>query len=372
MRHRRIPPSPRFEKPNAAIDLDTSPFYVSTRGRRWESPPDGGPRRGAVSSFGASGTNAHLVIEEAPAPTPTRARRPDLPRLVVLSAHSREQLAQQAARLAARVRQEEGLDLADLAYTLMAGRDRFPHRFACVAKDRTALLRILEGGLDAPEAYTGLAEPAGKGRPDPDAGRGEACLQRCVRTTLAENPPSDAATFLADLTVLAECFVRDIALDYGALFPVGAHRRISLPTYPFARESHWAGPPPAEPQPVPTTPGKRPAAGHPLIHRTSPVPESPGALRAAAVLTDAEPVLRDHTVRGQHVLPGVVHLELARETAVRLWDADASAPLLMRDVTWVRPATADAGGRMDVHVLVKPGLTAWAGRFRRRPHRPNH
>ncbi|MGW5185753.1 SDR family NAD(P)-dependent oxidoreductase [Streptomyces cyaneofuscatus] len=373
MRHRRIPPSPRFEKPNAAIDLDTSPFYVSTRGHRWESPPDGGPRRGAVSSFGASGTNAHLVIEEAPAPTPTRARTPGLPRLVVLSAHSREQLAQQAARLAVRIRQDEGLDLGDLAYTLMAGRDRFPHRFACVAEDRAALLRILEGGLDGSEAYTGPAEPAGKDRSDPDAGRGEACLERCVRSTVArseaggfgagaepyvtvaENPPSDAATFLADLTVLAECFVRDIALDYGALFPVGAHRRIPLPTYPFARESHWAGPPPAEPQPVPTTSGTRPAAGHPLIHRTSPVPESPGALRAAAVLTDAEPVLRDHTVRGQHVLPGVVHLELARETAVRLWDADASAPLLMRDVTWVRPATADAGGRMDVHVLVKPG-----------------
>lgn len=59
-------------------------------------------------------------------------------------------------------------------------------------------------------------------------------------------------------------------------------------------------------------------------------------------------------MRGQRVLPGVVHLELAQETAVRLWGADPAAPLLMRDITWVRPATADTGGQLDVDVLVKP------------------
>ncbi|WP_143672551.1 SDR family NAD(P)-dependent oxidoreductase, partial [Streptomyces sp. rh206] len=178
----------------------------------------------------------------------------------------------------------------------------------------------------------------------------------------ADHRRADVGTFRADidacradLTVLAGCFVRGAALDYGALFPAGSHRRVPLPTYPFARESHWAGPPPPAPRPVPGTPGKRPAAGHPLIHRTSETPDSPGALRASAVFTDDDPVLRDHTVRGQHVLPGVVHLELARETAVRLWGADATAPLLMRDITWVRPATAGDGGPLDIDVLVKPG-----------------
>lgn len=76
MRHRQIPASLHFEKPGGAIDLDTSPFYLSTHAHPWEPPSDGGPRRGAVSSFGASGTNAHLVIEEAP--DIARAGCPDL------------------------------------------------------------------------------------------------------------------------------------------------------------------------------------------------------------------------------------------------------------------------------------------------------
>ncbi|MFH9266918.1 SDR family NAD(P)-dependent oxidoreductase [Streptomyces sp. NPDC017546] len=398
MRHRRIPASLHFEKANGAIDLDTSPFYLSTRDHRWEPPSDGGPRRGAVSSFGASGTNAHLVVEEAPDTTRTGSRTPEPMRLVVLSAHSREQLAQQVSRLAERIRHEDAPDLGDLAYTLTVGRDRFPHRFACVAKDRAELLRILDAGLDGTRAFTGRAAE-GEGRPGADTSRGEASLERCARFTAtgteaeqygaeagnaradayrsdaenrraeagntragadaygsdAENRRADVESYRADLTVLAECFVRGTTLDYGALYPAGSHRRVPLPTYPFARESHWAGPPPAAPRPVPVTSRPRPAAGHPLIQRISKAADSPGALRASAVFTDAAPVLRDHTVRGQRVLPGVVHLELARETAVRLWGADATAPLLMRDITWVRPATAGDEGPLGVDVLVKPG-----------------
>ncbi|MFJ1958216.1 SDR family NAD(P)-dependent oxidoreductase [Streptomyces microflavus] len=379
MRHRQIPASLHFERPVGAIDLDTSPFYVSTSAHVWEPPSDGGPRRGAVSSFGASGTNAHLVIEEAPDTARTRARTPAITRLVVLSAHSREQLAQQVARLAERIRHEDAPDLGDLAYTLVAGRDWFPHRFACVAEDRAALLRILEEGLDGTEALTGRSAPEEEGRPGADMSRGEACLERCTRFIAtgteavtygagagdvragadthraeAETRRADAEAYRADLTVLAGCFVRGTPLDYGALFPTGAHRRVSLPTYPFARESHWTGRPPAAPRPVPAVRGEFPAAGRRPVHRTSEVPDSPGVLRVSRLFTGAEPVLRDHTVRGQRVLPGVVHLELAQETAVRLWGADPAAPLLMRDITWVRPAIADAGGQLDVDVLVKP------------------
>ena len=63
----QIPPSIHFEKPNEHIDFENTPFFVNTRLRRWEQPT-GRPRRGAVSSFGYSGTNAHVVLEEYPAP----------------------------------------------------------------------------------------------------------------------------------------------------------------------------------------------------------------------------------------------------------------------------------------------------------------
>ncbi|MFJ1713851.1 SDR family NAD(P)-dependent oxidoreductase [Streptomyces sp. NPDC088260] len=352
MRHQQIPASLHFEKPNPAIALEDSPFYLSTRGHRWEAPADGGPRRGAVSSFGASGTNAHLVIEEAPPVARARARTPRPAHLVVLSAHSREQLVQQMARLAEHCRRTDLPDLGDLAHTLIVGRDWFPHRFACVAADRTELLRILDEGPDGARAFTGQVVSARKRAADAGAGaekrHGEECLHRCAHPTGSD---ADAVPYRADLTALAGYFTQGVDLDYGAAFAAGAHLRVPLPTYPFADESHWAGPPPRSPLPV-TTPS-RPVPDHPLIHGPSVAADLPGTLRASTVFTGDEAVLRDHTVRGQRVLPGAAHLEMAREAAARAWGTGATASLLIRDMTWVRPVAFD-GVPLSVDVLVRP------------------
>ncbi|WP_274910624.1 SDR family NAD(P)-dependent oxidoreductase [Streptomyces sp. WZ-12] len=146
LKHRRIPASLHFEAANEAIGLAGSPFYVNTRTQHWDSPSDV-PRCGVVSSFGASGTNAHLVLEEAPAVP--RATAPQAEHVVALSARTEQQLAEQRRRLAAHVRAEPSVDLGDLAYTLSVGRARFTHRFACVVRDREELLQVLDGTLPA-------------------------------------------------------------------------------------------------------------------------------------------------------------------------------------------------------------------------------
>ncbi|MCX4966615.1 SDR family NAD(P)-dependent oxidoreductase [Streptomyces sp. NBC_00654] len=351
MRHEQIPASLHFEKPNPAISIEDSPFYPSTRNHRWEAPPGGGPRRGAVSSFGASGTNAHLVIEEAPPASRVRARAHRSAYLVVLSAHSREQLARQLTALAAHSRRADAPDLGDLAYTLAVGRDRFAHRFACVVADRAELLRILDEGLDGTRAFTGHALPARRGGAGAAKDDGAAVLRRCADPA---DTGADSDAYRADLTALARHITRGADLDLATVFAAEAHLRVPLPTYPFAGESHWAGPPPSSPAPSARPAAVRtPVTEHPLIHRSEAVPGDSGALRASTVFRGDEPVLRDHTVRGQHVLPGVAQLEMARETAVRAWGADRTKPLLMRDITWVRPAALD-GALLSVEVLVKP------------------
>ncbi|MEE1769452.1 SDR family NAD(P)-dependent oxidoreductase [Streptomyces sp. JV185] len=348
MRHQQIPASLHFDKPNPAVGLEGSPFYLSTRSHSWEAPAGGGPRRGAVSSFGASGTNAHLVIEEAPPAARARARTPRPAYLVVLSAHSREQLIQQMARLAEHCRRTDLPDLGDLAYTLAVGRDWFAHRFACVAADRTELLRILGEGPDGARAFTGQVVPVRKGAADAgEKSHGEECLHRCAHPAESD---ADAAPYRADLTALARYFAQGVELDYGAVFVAGAHLRVPLPTYPFAGESHWAGSPPLPPRPV--TPS-RPVADQPPIHRSSAMADLPGTLRASTVFKGDEAVLRDHTVRGQRVLPGAAHLEMAREAAARAWGTEAPTPLLIRDMTWVRPVAFD-GAPLSVDVLVRP------------------
>ncbi|MEU5186688.1 SDR family NAD(P)-dependent oxidoreductase [Streptomyces klenkii] len=343
MRHGRIPASLHFETANEAVPLAGSPFYPSTSTHAWETP-GGAPRLGVVSSFGASGTNAHLVLEEAPAARRTTAA-PRPAHLVVLSARSREQLARQVAGLAEHCRRETTLDTGDAAWTLVAGREHFAHRFACVVRDRAELLSVLDEGLDGPRAFTGEAAASRKKDTGADTGRdrGEECLRRCA------SPSGTDHTYRTDLGTLAELYVRGTALDYDRLFPAGAHLRVPLPTYPFARESHWAAPTP--PAAARTTAPAAPS--HPLVRATSPVSGEPGALTATTTLTGDETLLRDHTVHGQRILPGVAHLEMARETAARALGADATTPLRMRNVTWVRPLAVEDGPQ-DVDVLVRP------------------
>src|SRR5262249_51796915 len=131
LQHRQIPPSLHFEQPNPAIDFANSPFYVNNRLRDW--PANGQPRRAGVSSFGIGGTNAHVILEEAPARQPSYSSRPW--QLLVLSARSQSTVEHLRTDLAAHLRGHPELALADAAYTLGIGRRPFDHRMALVCRD---------------------------------------------------------------------------------------------------------------------------------------------------------------------------------------------------------------------------------------------
>jgi acyl transferase domain-containing protein/glutamate-1-semialdehyde aminotransferase len=139
LHHRTLPATLHFEAPNPKLDLGNTPFFVNAQCRPWEA--GGQPLRAGVSSFGVGGTNAHVVLEEAPAaelPQPGRRSH-----LVVLSARTPAALDEQCQRLAARLSDEADIDLADAAYTLQTGRRAFEYRFAFACKDRDGALEAL-------------------------------------------------------------------------------------------------------------------------------------------------------------------------------------------------------------------------------------
>ncbi|HYH80546.1 MAG TPA: type I polyketide synthase, partial [Longimicrobium sp.] len=142
LEHRTIPPTLHFTSPNPETGLEGSPFFVNTALRAWET--DGGaPRRAGVSSFGMGGTNAHAVLEEAPAlPPPAPA---DAAQLLVLSAKSEAALERMRARLGAHLAEHPGLPLADVAFTLREGRAAHPHRWAAAARDAEEARAALAG-----------------------------------------------------------------------------------------------------------------------------------------------------------------------------------------------------------------------------------
>ncbi|HEU4407576.1 MAG TPA: type I polyketide synthase [Polyangiaceae bacterium] len=139
LRHRQIPPSLHFTTPNPRVDWERSPFFVNASLRDW--PSEGGPRRAGVSSFGIGGTNAHVVLEEAPPPAPTSPARPS--QLLLLSARTPSARAAMASRLADHLERHPELDLADVAYTLQVGRRAFPERLALLCAGRDDAVRAL-------------------------------------------------------------------------------------------------------------------------------------------------------------------------------------------------------------------------------------
>ncbi|HLL81410.1 MAG TPA: type I polyketide synthase, partial [Longimicrobium sp.] len=122
--HKELPPSINHEAANPIIDFTGSPFFVNTRLRPWET--DGHPRRAGVSSFGVGGTNAHVVLEEAPALRPSGPSRAK--QLVVLSAKTESALKAMAANFTEHLGAHPELSLADVAYTLTVGRQLFKYR----------------------------------------------------------------------------------------------------------------------------------------------------------------------------------------------------------------------------------------------------
>ncbi len=140
LHHEQIPASVNFRTPNPQIDFVASPFFVNTELRVW--PRSDQPRRAGVSSFGLGGTNAHIVLEEAPAP----ARLPDAARawqVLPLSARTERALERQALRLAAHLEAHPDVSLADVAYTLQVGRTRLPFRRFIVASTAHEAVRLL-------------------------------------------------------------------------------------------------------------------------------------------------------------------------------------------------------------------------------------
>ena len=140
LKHKMLPPSLHFEEPNPEIDFDHNLFYVNTELKQWES--DGAPLRAGVSSFGLGGSNAHLILEEAPVVEPAGYHRQW--HLLVLSARTETALDKAAEKLLAYLKKNPDINLSNVAYTLQVGRKAFAYRRILVCQDRNDAISLLE------------------------------------------------------------------------------------------------------------------------------------------------------------------------------------------------------------------------------------
>ncbi|HEY9803802.1 MAG TPA: type I polyketide synthase, partial [Leptolyngbyaceae cyanobacterium] len=141
LKHQQIPPSLNFLSPNTQIDFANSPFYVNNQLKEWHSPQQ--PRRAGVSSFGIGGTNAHVVLEEAPIIDQGR-RGGRKYQLLPLSAKTNSALETATKNLANYLQQHPHTNIADVAYTLSIGRRSFEHRHVVICQNIEDAVQVLD------------------------------------------------------------------------------------------------------------------------------------------------------------------------------------------------------------------------------------
>lgn len=129
LKHSLLPASLHYQKPNPSLGLEDSPFYIVSENTPWKK--NGHPRRAGLSAFGLGGTNAHVILEEAPEVPASSPSSPD--QMLILSAKSPDALKDMASQLADWFDANPEINLADAAWTLQTGRQAFGHRMAITA-----------------------------------------------------------------------------------------------------------------------------------------------------------------------------------------------------------------------------------------------
>lgn len=334
MKHGQLAPSLHAQDLNPNIDFEKSPFRVQRELSDWNRPvaeEEGELREksrvAAISSFGAGGANAHLILEEPPVAEESRSPQESV---VILSARTEESLVAYAKKLADFLVTERSVNLANLAYTLQVGREAMEERFA-------GSVNSVEELQDKLSQFVGGCCPDG-----------------FVRSRVSSSERRSLAVFAddEDMTTTLEAWYRKrkfgnllelwgkgMSIDWEKLYGEAKPKRIPLPTYAFAKERYWVD--------IDWSARVRETKGsilHPLLHENR---TSLSELRFQSHFCGDEFFLTDHVISGRKIFPGVAYLEMAWTAAEQLFRSsiDHSFSVSLSHVGWVRPLLVSAEGQ---------------------------
>jgi amino acid adenylation domain-containing protein/FkbM family methyltransferase len=213
LKHKELPPSLNFEQPNPILELENSPFYINDTLRPWEHGDT--PRRAGVSSFGIGGTNAHVIVEEAPEVESSASHRQA--QLIVLSAKTETALDAITGNLLEFLKSNPAANLADVAYTLQVGRRAFNQRRMLVCSSVEDAVSALEM-FDAKRVFSRTGEPGERPVMFMFSGQGSQYVQ------MARELYQDEAVFRRHVDQCAELLKQELGCDLRELlYPAAEH-----------------------------------------------------------------------------------------------------------------------------------------------------
>ncbi|WP_160643692.1 beta-ketoacyl synthase N-terminal-like domain-containing protein [Chengkuizengella marina] len=249
LKYKQLPPTLNFDRPNRNIAFEVSPIYVNDRLTEWEK--EDFPRRCGVSSFGFSGTNCHVVLEEAPFITKqnitkTQFNEMNKFHLLVLSAKSQSALKELIFKYLDEVALSEN-DIKDICYTSNTGRAHYQYRLALIASNKKDLLQKLDflssielQELQNEEIYFGsfriVASQKQQTNGDHTSISEKRKLDEQAVELLNHDFQNDDIKILRHLCFL---YVKGADIDWSLLYRTQQRRKVPVPLYPFQKKRCW-------------------------------------------------------------------------------------------------------------------------------------
>ncbi len=339
MKHRELPASINFDRPNQYIDFCSTPVYVNDTHRKWNSRSF--PIRAGVSAFGLSGTNCHIVLEEAAVNNRNRSSS-NVHNIFNLSAKSKEALITLIERYTGFLDQYPETDADDLCYTVNVGRGHYRHRLSILFCDiqelksilkRLAAYKRLEALKSDNEFYSevNVVQDQVLIKLNSDITQSEINkISSQINAKIQEAPIS-----MGLLEEVKHNYLRGADIDWEQFYKDSTAVKISLPLYPFNNRHFWSK--------------RQESHDAPLIEKclSNSVYE---IVYSTVFKTDRHWVLSDHVISGKSVLPGTAYLEMARLAVENSFDESVWE---IKNVVFLTPLVCYDNTPIEAHTVIK-------------------
>ena len=337
MRYGKLVPSLHAEVENPNINFENTPFVVQKTLEDWEQKKldrNGEdqicPRRAGISSFGAGGSNAHIILEEYQRPEEERETETGKEEIILLTAKTKEQLVKVAERLLHYIQEQKLGDdkLAGIAYTLQTGRSFYEERLAMSVSSIEQLTEQLCAYITGAESEDFVQGTTKENKLISRIFDDDEEMQSVIVSWMEKKKYKK----------LLELWVMGLEVNWNCLYQNRRVEKLSLPTYPFAKERYWF---PDQFKKLKETMGVQ--AGqcdflHPLLHRNT---SNLDGQKFNSTFYGNEFFFQDHVVNGTKVYPAAAYLEMARKACVESVADSLESSSCLKNITWIHPLQVD-------------------------------
>ncbi|WP_160670955.1 type I polyketide synthase [Clostridium sp. C8-1-8] len=354
LKNKKIPASLNFNEPNPYINFLSSPVYVNDRLRDWKRGET--PRRGGISSFGFSGTNCYMVLEEAPdklEETSKDNHRSE--NILTLSARNENVLRQLIENYNKFLQHQTEDKLEDICYTANVGRGHYFCRLAILVKNLDDLKEkvrwLLSGELKTDESkgvYFGKFKIVSEGKKEREIGEITISNKTQISDEFNKSIRESLTLKLSNKELLTEIcrqYSNGVDIDWKIIYKSENRHRISIPVYPLERIRYWANPKDfGEKNNELTTKQLE----YPLIDRVL-ADSMNERIYITELSVDKHWIVQEHRFMGNYVVPGVAYVEWAREACS---DYAGSNNISLEDVTFLTPLVVLENEVKEVQTII--------------------